>query len=250
VKTIIIEICCGNAEDALRAADGGADRIELNSALALGGLTPSPAELIILKERYHIPVICMVRPREGNFIYSIDEYKCMKRDAEKLLEYGADGIVFGFLKEDGTADCERTADFCRLIGDRTKVFSRAIDLTGSVLEEAGRLLGCGVDRILTSGGESKAPEGIENIRSMIGLYGPDAILPGSGLNHENASEFVKRSGALQIHASLSKEVYENRMSKIDFGVPSLGDTGGRTAAVRFCPDRLKKLKENLSAELK
>ena len=98
MSKITLEICCGSLEDAKAAQAGGADRIELNSALYLGGLTPSLASLIMVKEQCTIPVAAMVRPRGGGFCYSDDEFAVMLKDAEILMKNGADGIVFGFLK--------------------------------------------------------------------------------------------------------------------------------------------------------
>ena len=95
----LLEICCGSFEDVKTAWQNGADRVELNSALYLGGLTPSTANLICAKEQCSIPIVTMVRPRGGGFCYSQDEYETMLLDARILLEHGADGIAFGFLTE-------------------------------------------------------------------------------------------------------------------------------------------------------
>ena len=108
MQPILLEICCGSAEDAIEAAAGGADRVELCSALFLGGLTPSLGSLLEVKQRTQIPVIAMNRPRQAGFCYSPTEFAVMERDAELLLEHGADGIVFGMLNADGTVDVKRT----------------------------------------------------------------------------------------------------------------------------------------------
>ena len=108
---ILLEICCGSAEDALEAAGGGANRVELCSALVLGGLTPSLGSLLQVKARTDVPVMAMNRPRQAGFCYSQTEFAVMERDAETLLEHGADGLVFGILNSDGTIDLERTRSF-------------------------------------------------------------------------------------------------------------------------------------------
>ena len=108
---VLFEVCCGCFEDAVQAEKGGADRIELNSALFLGGLTPSIGTVQAVKNTLKIPVMCMVRPREGGFCYTDFDYMTCCRDMEALLNAGADGIVFGFLKPDGTVDTDRCADF-------------------------------------------------------------------------------------------------------------------------------------------
>ena len=92
---ILIEACCGSADDALEAARGGADRVELNSALYLGGLTPSAGSLRVLRESSGVPVMAMLRPREGGFCYSGTAFRTMLADGELLLRAGADGLVFG-----------------------------------------------------------------------------------------------------------------------------------------------------------
>lgn len=104
----MLEICCGSHEDALAAYNGGAKQIELNAALALGGLTPSLASLTLTKRHTDLKVICMVRPRGGGFCYSEKEFEVMMADCQLLLVNGADGIVFGFLNPDLTIDINRT----------------------------------------------------------------------------------------------------------------------------------------------
>ena len=97
----IVEVCCGSYYDALQAQYGGARRIELNSALHLGGLTPSLATLLKVKDNTDLEVICMVRPRGAGFCYNDEDFEVMKLDAEILLDNGADGIAFGCLDEEG-----------------------------------------------------------------------------------------------------------------------------------------------------
>lgn len=129
---VLFEVCCGCFEDAVQAEKGGADRIELNSALFLGGLTPSIGTVQAVKNTLKIPVMCMVRPREGGFCYTDFDYMTCCRDMEALLNASADGIVFGFLKPDGTVDTDRCADFIgkikKINPNAEIVFHRAIDV--------------------------------------------------------------------------------------------------------------------------
>ena len=106
----VAEICCGGYEDALAAYHGGAKRIELNSALYLGGLTPSLGTLILTKKNTDLKVIAMVRPRGAGFCYSAADFEVMKADAELLLQNGADGIAFGCLNENGEIEENQTRD--------------------------------------------------------------------------------------------------------------------------------------------
>jgi copper homeostasis protein len=103
-----LEICCGSLEDAVEAEAGGADRVELCSALFLGGLTPSFGALVEAKARLAIPVIFMARPRGGGFCYTAVEMAAMERDAEMAVAQGADGVVFGILEADGRIDLARS----------------------------------------------------------------------------------------------------------------------------------------------
>lgn len=203
-NSILLEICCGSLEDALAAAAGGADRIELNSALYLGGLTPSMATLLAVRESCPIPVIAMVRPRGGGFCYPESTYRLMLREAELLLKNGADGLAFGFLHEDRSLQVERTRAFVELIHSygREAVFHRAIDCVPDQEQVMDALITCGVDRVLTSGGRATAWEGREQIARLQKQYGQEMqILPGSGLRKENAVEFVRQTGVGQIHSS-------------------------------------------------
>ena len=125
----MLEICCGSFSDVKTAYENGADRVELNSALYMGGLTPTLANLIYAKENCNIPVVAMVRPRGGGFCYSDEEYETMLMDAKILLEHGADGIAFGFLTEEKMLDKKRTKEMIELIHEcgREAVFHRAFD---------------------------------------------------------------------------------------------------------------------------
>ena len=115
-----LEICAGSYYDALEACKGQADRIELNSALHLGGLTPSLASLILTKTSTDLKVICMVRPRGGGFCYGEADTQTMYADAKLLLENGADGIAFGFLNEDYTIDIPKTEHMVSIIKQYNK----------------------------------------------------------------------------------------------------------------------------------
>lgn len=203
---ILFEVCCGCAEDVLEASRGGADRVELNNALFLGGLTPSVGTLRMAKAHTEVPVMCMVRPREGGFHYTDYEYETMCADMEQLLKNGADGIVFGFLNADGTVDCARCADFLKRIRkmrpETETVFHRAIDVVPDVFAALDTLIALKITRVLTSGQRPTAAEGAPVIKEMLRFAaGRIEILPGGGLNRENIASFVKETGVAGVHAS-------------------------------------------------
>lgn len=198
---ILFEVCCGCAEDVINAAAGGADRVELNSALFLGGLTPSLGVLRRVKAETDIQVMAMVRPREGGFCYTAYDYETMLEDGRLLLEAGADGLVFGFLLEDGTVDEKRTAEFVKLCGGRSAVFHRAVDLCPDPVESARRLEALGVNRILTSGGQPTALMGAKTIRRMREALSSCEVLPGGGIKPETVGALLELTGVRQIHAA-------------------------------------------------
>ena len=198
----LLEVCCGSVEDVLQAEKGGANRVELNSCLFHGGLTPSVGELIVAKRLSKLPVMTMVRPRQGGFCYTDAEYRTALADAEALLSNGADGLVFGFLNADGTLDVDRTRELVRMAGDRTKVFHRAIDVAEDWRKMLGQLIELGVDRVLTSGLAPDVYYGTDVIREMMDFaQGAIQILPGAGVNLKNVDAIIERTGCDQIHVA-------------------------------------------------
>ncbi len=202
MRSLKIEVCCNTAADAFAAKQAGAARVELCSALALGGLTPSIGELSAAR-RAGIEIAAMVRPREGGFCYNGIEFETMRIDADALLRAGADGIVFGILYPDGTVDTARCAKMLEIIGDKTAVFHRAIDVTPDWRAAVDALCELGFDRILTSGQRPTAIEGAATIREMMDYAaGRIGILPGSGIRLENAEALMKQTGATELHVSM------------------------------------------------
>lgn len=200
----IIEICCGSYEDALAASRAGAERIELNSALFLGGLTPSVGSLRLTKANTDLKIICMVRPRGAGFCYSAEEFETMKIDVQLLMENGADGIAFGCLDEEGNIQIEQTKEIISIIKkyNGEVVFHRAFDCVKDPYQSMEILIGLGVDRVLTSGLKAKAMDGIELIGELQKRYGDKIeILAGSGINASNALETMEKTGIHQVHSS-------------------------------------------------
>ncbi len=199
-----VEICTGSYADCMAAFHGGAERVELNSALSVGGLTASVAVLRRVKKETTLKVICMVRPRAGGFCYDEAETKIMMEEARLLLENGADGIAFGFLHADGTVHRERTLQMSELIHSFGKeaVFHRAFDVTKDPFQALEVLLSCKIDRLLTSGQRAKAMQGAELIAQLQDRFGDRIeILAGSGVNAQNAGELLARTGIRQVHSS-------------------------------------------------
>ena len=204
---ILIEACCGSADDALEAARGGADRVEMNTALYLGGLTPSVGSLRVLRETSAVPVMAMLRPREGGFCYSETAFRTMLSDGEQLLATGADGLVFGCLTPEGEIDEPRVRALVALCGSRPAVFHRAIDVVPDWRRALEALIRCGVTRVLTSGQANSAILGAQTIAQMVRFsQGAIEILPGAGVTPDNVLELLEITGCTQVHLSRRREL--------------------------------------------
>jgi copper homeostasis protein len=206
---VLLEICCGSIDDAIEAEKGGADRVELCSALFLGGLTPSVGTIQEAKRRLRIPIMVMVRPRSGGFCYTEAEMASMERDAEAAIENGADGVVFGILQPDGRIDLARCRRIRQLIGKRQAVFHRAFDVTPDPFEALEQLVDLNMTRILTSGQKESVPEGVQLIKRMIERAGDRIeILPGGGIQLWNAKEVIERTGCRQVHLTAAGTAFD------------------------------------------
>lgn len=210
-SSISFEACCGSAEDAIEAYRGGAMRAELCSDLFHGGLTPSMGTYRTVRAQApDMRIMCMIRPREGGFFYSDTEYAVMLADAQAFLEAGTDGVVFGFLHEDGTVDEDRCRQMLHLVDGRCEtVFHRAFDLTPDPGEALEQLIRLGFTRVLTSGQKPTVPEGVQLIRSLMEQAGDRIqVMPGAGITPENAKWCIQQTGAACIHAALHRTAYD------------------------------------------
>jgi copper homeostasis protein len=151
----------------------------------------------------------MVRPRAGGFCYTDAEYETAKEDARLLLENGADGLVFGFLHEDGTVDSERTRELVRIAEGKPCVFHRALDVVPDWKRALDTLIELGVTRVLTSGQQSDVFFALDTIAEMIRYAGGAIeILPGAGITKQNVKKVVEATGCSQIHLACHKQLPE------------------------------------------
>jgi len=213
MKGIVLETVIASLDDARAAAAGGADRFELCSALALGGLTPGLGTLERVAAEVPVPIMCMVRPREGGMAYSAGETDQMMRDAELVVSAGAAGVVFGFLDEQGRVDVARCRAFLarvRAIAPEAQaVFHRAFDVTADPDTALEQLVDLGVTRVLTSGRARTALEGAREIRRTIErARGRIEVLPGGGISAADVEEVVRATGADQVHVYVTREVHD------------------------------------------
>ena len=188
---MIIEVCAESYEYAVKAEKAGADRIELCKDLHLDGLTPDYESAKRTIDILNIPVFILIRPREGNFIYSNEEFELMKSDIIKFKEMGCKGIVSGVLNNDNSIDIERTQELVELSKPLEFTFHRAFDVVSNPLYEIENLIGLGIDRVLTSGQKEKAIDGLVLLKQLNSISNNRIkIMPGSGINKSNIVNFV------------------------------------------------------------
>lgn len=213
MKTLL-EICAGSLSSALAAQEGGADRIELCSALPLGGLTPSHVSIEMAKKLLKIPVFVLVRPREGNFVYSPMEIALLCTDIRVAIHLGADGIVCGALDSAGNIDLKAMESILKASHGVSFTFHRAFDLCKDPIESFRILMNLGIDTLLTSGLSSTALEGVKVIQNLVALSKTERdagilVMPGSGINSSNISHLVSQTGVTEIHTSAKKKMEGN-----------------------------------------
>ncbi len=205
MKNYIVEVCCGSAEDAIQACSGGADRVELCSNLFQGGLTPTIGSVKAVREKADITLNAMIRPREGGFCYSDTELLTAFHDAEAFLECGVDGLVSGFLNEDGTIDVELTKKIVRLAGNVPVTFHRAIDVVPDWKTAIDQLADAGVARVLTSGLAPDVLLGLDTVKSMVEYAGDRLIvMPGAGITPETADKVAEYTRCKEMHVYFTK----------------------------------------------
>ncbi len=206
---MILEICANSYQSAVNAEIASAHRIELCSEISVGGITPSLGLLKKVLQSLTIPVHVLIRPRSGNFTYSDKEFEIMKENIRLCKDLGCAGIVSGVLHEDNSIDLKRTKELIELSKPMSFTFHRAFDIVSKPKEALLQLIALGVHRLLTSGQQEKAEDGIDLLLELQKLAKNKlTILPGSGINSENCIHF-KNNGFTEIHSSASK-IISNR----------------------------------------
>jgi len=203
--SVLVEACVDSVVSSIAAERGGARRLELCDALFDGGTTPSAGMIAACREAVSIPVFVMIRPRGGGFVYSEAECDVMRRDVIVARELGADGVVIGGLRRDGTIDVE----LVRLLVDAARglpvTFHRAFDLTPDLAASLESLAESGVQRALTSGGAPTAAEGVSVLAELVRQAGSRfVVLAGGGVREENVRSLVAVSGVREVHVRLTR----------------------------------------------
>lgn len=221
-----LEIAANSLASALAAQQGGASRIELCAALELGGLTPSPAQIALVRERLTIPVHVLVRPRAGDFAYADEEHATMLADIAHCAAAGCDGVVVGVLTADGDVDVARCRELVSAAGRLDLTFHRAIDVCRDPAAALEAVIGLGFRRVLSSGGAASAMAGVANLRRLIEqAAGRIEIMPGAGIDAGNIAALMAATGAREFHAS-AKRALPSRMRFAP--TDALGMAGGET----------------------
>jgi len=205
--SILLEIAANSFQSCKAAQEGGANRIELFENLPEGGCTPSYGMLALVKEKIHIPVYVMIRPRGGDFIYSTDEFEIMGRDVEICNQLGFPGVVFGILDAQGNVDLTRCKDLLSICRGMKVTFHRAFDRAKDLHQSIRQLIDMGFERVLTSGGETTIEKGKDVIKKLQQEYGKDIIImPGCGVTSANARAIADYCGVSEIHATAKGRV--------------------------------------------
>lgn len=218
----ILEVCVDSLASARQAIAAGADRLELCSALAVGGLTPYEALLRQIRQESDIAIRCLMRHRAGDFLYTPEEREMLRMQILSLKEAGADGFVIGCLTPEGELDQEAMKPLIEACGDKGITLHRCIDVSRDPVKtymDAGKL---GIDTVLTSGGASCCRCGQEAISGMLGLRdlenGPEVLI-GAGVNAKVIEEFRQKLPASRAFHMSGKTELESGMQFRRYGVP-------------------------------
>lgn len=198
--TLTYEICVDSVEAVAAAEQAGAHRVELCAALFEGGLTPSAGMIATARARSPIRLHVIIRPRGGDFLFSADEKAVMRHDVEAAKAAGSDGVVIGLLDADGGIDVDGAAALIEAARPLAVTFHRAFDVARDPFEALERLVDLGVDRVLTSGQEPSALEGLDCLAELVRRAGDRiVVMPGGGITPRNVGRIVAGSGAREIH---------------------------------------------------
>lgn len=219
---VLVEVCVDTAEGLAEAIAGGAGRIELCSALEVGGLTPSNG-LMQLAARCGLPVLAMIRPRAGDFVFGPQDVSVMRADIAAARAAGLAGVVLGASRPDGRLDEALLRDLARAAEGLDLTLHRAFDLVPDRAEAIETAVRLGFARILTSGGAETAAQGRQGIAECLALAaGRIGIMPGAGISAETAGA-LRGLGVAQVHGSCS---VPSAAAPLGFGAPR------RTSAAR------------------
>ena len=226
----LLEICVDSYASAMAAIAGGADRLELCSALAVGGLTPSSALLRQIRRVSNIPVRCLMRPRGGDFLYTEEEVQQMAMEIAELRAAGADGFVIGCLTAEGNLDGDAMKPLLEAACGAGLTLHRCIDVSRDPVQTYRDAAALGIDTVLTSGGAGNCTAGKEVIRQLLAIrdqeHGPEVLI-GAGVSAKVITAFREEMpNSCAFHMSGKTEI-ESRMifrrNGVPMGLPGLDE---------------------------
>ena len=197
---VICEICIDSVAGLRAAEAAGAARVELCANLLEGGITPSQGMIRQARRAGRIGLHVIIRPRGGDFLFDADEFACMEADIETAKAELADGVVIGLLSADATIDGPRTRELVARARPLAVTFHRAFDMTPEPFEALEKLIGLGVERVLTSGQEATVLEGLPLLTDLIARAKDRIIImPGGGITSRNVERIVSVASPREIH---------------------------------------------------
>jgi len=229
-EAITLEVCVDNVHGLAAALAGGADRIELCSALDIGGLTPTPG-LLRAASNCPVPVVAMIRPRGGDFCFDDAQARLMLDEIDAVAAAGLQGVVLGASMPDGRLDQARLEQLVRRARSHGLrcVLHRAIDLCPDLAQATLQAIDLGFERILSSGGARSAPEGLDGLRRCFeAAAGRIAVMPGAGISADNVQLLRDGLPLTDVHASCSEPLPAASPQVLAFGF----DSGSRRQTSR------------------
>lgn len=228
----IFEVCVEGVAGAVAAQKARAHRLELCSALAEGGVTPSLGLFKKIREASSLPVYALVRPRAGDFVYSDAELGVMLEDISLLKDAGADGLVFGALTKVGSLALPEMTRLLTAADPLPVTFHRAFDVCREPFKVLEQLVALGVTRLLTSGQAGDALSGAKLLRTLVEQAGDRlTVMAGGGVRASNAAQIVLETGVSELHFSAQRPLQPS-LSPFSFGSPALTDEAAVAAIVR------------------
>ncbi|GAC1651251.1 MAG: copper homeostasis protein CutC [Gemmatimonadaceae bacterium] len=233
-----VEVCIDAVGGALVAEESGAARVELCADLARGGTTPSAGMIAAVRSRTRLGLFVMVRPRPGDFLYSVEEIDVMERDIAAAKALGATGVVVGALTAHGDVDIGCLRTLVAAARPAAVTFHRAFDAARDAHAALETLMAEGVDRVLTAGGPGTAVEGVAVLRDLVARAGRTlVVMPGGGVTGATARYILEETGARELHVRCAHTIdgaMEFRRKELTFGAVSATADHGRVVTNAAC----------------
>ena len=202
MRDTLVEVCVDNIESLHTAIEAGAKRIELCSALSVGGITPNWAFANYAVKNSSVPIYSMIRPRAGDFLFSANEIDSMSDEIQMMRDLGIHGVVIGALNANASINVPACQKWIESAGDLGVTFHRAFDVVQDWKYSLEQIIDLGCERILTSGQQATAAKGVEQLAQFVQQANNRlSIMPGCGVNRSNALQIMELTGANEIHLS-------------------------------------------------